>query len=71
MMNESGIMLIIYFLKGLDATTGFTPKEVKGRLVGDADLRRQARLSKSLLGVCAPIALETNGKKLNQSNRST
>ena len=40
MMNESGIMLIIYFLKGLDATTGFTPKEVKGRLVGDADLRR-------------------------------
>ncbi|XP_057368025.1 uncharacterized protein LOC130689027 [Daphnia carinata] len=46
---------------GLDATTGFTPKEFKGRLLGDADLRRQARLPRSLLGICAPIALETNG----------
>ena len=41
---------------------GFTPKEVKGRLIGDADLRRQARLPHSLLGICAPVALETNGK---------
>jgi hypothetical protein len=48
--------------QGLDATMGFTSKEVKGRLIGDADLRRQARLSHSLLGMCAPVALETNGK---------
>ncbi|EFX68497.1 hypothetical protein DAPPUDRAFT_260073 [Daphnia pulex] len=46
---------------GLDATMGFTSKEIKGRLIGDADLRRQARLSHSLLGMCAPVALETNG----------
>ena len=41
---------------------GFTHKDVKGRLIGDADLRRQARLPHSLLGMCAPVALETNGK---------
>lgn len=45
---------------------GFTSKEVKGRLIGDADLRRQARLSHSLLGMCAPVALETNGKDSQQ-----
>jgi hypothetical protein len=49
-------------LKGLDATTGFTPKEVKGRVVGDSDLRRQAKLPASALGLCAPLALGTNGK---------
>lgn len=50
------------YLQGLDANTGYTSKEFKGRLIGDTDLRRQARLSKSLLGVCGPMALETNGK---------
>jgi len=46
---------------GLDAATGYTLKDNKGPLVGDVDLRRQARLSKSALGFCAPLALETNG----------
>jgi len=46
---------------GLDAATGYTLKDNKGGLVGDVDLRRQAKLSRSALGLCAPLALETNG----------
>lgn len=61
-MSSSFIQNCFSFSPGLDATMGFTSKEVKGRLIGDADLRRQARLSHSLLGMCAPVALETNGK---------
>ena len=48
-------------LIGLDARTGYTPKEIKGRLVGDADLRRQSKFPRSAIGVCASLALETNG----------
>ena len=52
-------------VKGLDARTAFTIKEnVEGPIVGDVDIRRQAKLSKSALGLCAPLALETNGKNL-------
>lgn len=46
---------------GLDATSGFVSKEIKGRPTGGADLRRQAKLPKTALEMCAPLALETNG----------
>lgn len=45
---------------GLDAHKSFTRKDSKV-LVGDVDLRRQVKLSKSALGYCAPLSLETNG----------
>ena len=60
--NRYDIKIIIFQFLGLDATTGFTPKEVKGRVVGDSDLRRQAKLPASALGLCAPLALGTNGR---------
>jgi len=30
-------------------------------LIGDVDLRRQVKLSKTVLGYCTPLSLETNG----------
>lgn len=50
---------------GIDGKKAFTKKDSKV-LVGDVDLKKQARLPKSIMGYCAPLALETNGnKKLN------
>ncbi|XP_063971909.1 uncharacterized protein LOC135159796 [Diachasmimorpha longicaudata] len=45
---------------GLDATKSYTRKDVKV-LTGDVDLRRQVKLSKSALGYCTPLSLESNG----------
>ena len=45
---------------GLDAHKSYTRKDAKD-LIGDVDLRRQVKLSKSALGYCAPLSLETNG----------
>lgn len=47
---------------GLDGKKAFTKKDFKV-LIGDSDLRRQATLPKTIMGYCAPLALETNGKK--------
>ncbi|XP_012252389.2 uncharacterized protein LOC105683963 [Athalia rosae] len=45
---------------GLDAGKAYTKKDSRS-LDGDVDLRRQVKLSKSILGYCTPLALETNG----------
>ncbi|KAG7207006.1 hypothetical protein KM043_000897 [Ampulex compressa] len=45
---------------GLDATTSYTKKDAR-TFGGDTDLRRQVRLSKTALGYCTPLSLETNG----------
>lgn len=45
---------------GLDATKSYTKKDSR-TLIGDADLRRQVKLSKSALGYCTPLSLEING----------
>ncbi|EFX63320.1 hypothetical protein DAPPUDRAFT_268668 [Daphnia pulex] len=55
---------------GLDATMGFTSKEIKGRLIGDADLRRQARLSHSLLGMDNASRLREQRKNSGDSKRA-
>ncbi|KAF7992093.1 hypothetical protein HCN44_001418 [Aphidius gifuensis] len=55
--QKSRINKIFY---GLDATKGYTRKDSK-ILSGDVDLRRQVKLSKSALGYCTPLALESNG----------
>lgn len=60
---------------GLDADTAYTKNDFK-HLSGDKDLWRQVKLSKSMLGYCTPLALETNGtifsaKKLERANLNT
>ncbi|KZC12617.1 Vitellogenin, partial [Dufourea novaeangliae] len=45
---------------GLDATKSYTKKDSRS-LIGDVDLRRQVKLSKSALGYCTPLSLEING----------
>lgn len=45
---------------GLDASKSYTKKDSR-TLTGDADLRRQVKLSKSALGYCTPLSLEING----------
>nr|XP_003701542.2 PREDICTED: uncharacterized protein LOC100880818 isoform X1 [Megachile rotundata] len=47
-------------LYGLDASKSYTKKDAR-TLVGDVDLRRQMKLSKSALGYCTPLSLEING----------
>lgn len=43
--------------------SGFAYTKKDGRLLkGDAELRKQVRPPKSVLGYCVPLALETNGK---------
>ncbi|XP_014226324.1 uncharacterized protein LOC106652091 isoform X2 [Trichogramma pretiosum] len=59
---------------GLDAQRSYTRKDARV-LSGDPELRRQVRLSKSALGYCMPLALETNGTifagaKLRQRERA-
>lgn len=45
----------------MDSTLAYTKKD--GRLLkGDAELRKQVRPPKSVLGYCVPLALETNGE---------
>jgi hypothetical protein len=48
----------------MDREVGFTKGDGtrEGPLRGNANLRRQVKLSKSTLGYCAPLALQTNGK---------
>ena len=48
----------------MDKEVAFTKfdGEKEGPLRGNANLRRQVKLSKSTLGYCAPLALQTNGK---------
>ncbi|XP_015122764.1 uncharacterized protein LOC107045138 [Diachasma alloeum] len=55
--NKQRLSKIFY---GLDATKSYTRKDVK-ILSGDVDLRRQVKLSKSALGYCTPLSLESNG----------
>lgn len=45
---------------GLDAINSYTRKDVK-TLIGDVELRRHVKLSKSALGYCTPLSLEING----------
>ncbi|XP_025989321.2 uncharacterized protein LOC105195312 [Solenopsis invicta] len=45
---------------GLDAAKSYTKKDSRV-LIGDVDLRRQAKLSKNVLSYCTPLSLETNG----------
>ncbi|XP_058800590.1 uncharacterized protein LOC131669586 [Phymastichus coffea] len=45
---------------GLDASLSYTKKDWR-MLSGNPELRRQVKLSRSKLGYCAPLALETNG----------
>ncbi|XP_076235875.1 apolipoprotein lipid transfer particle [Calliopsis andreniformis] len=45
---------------GLDATKSYTKKDSR-TLIGDAELRKQIKLSKSALGYCTPLSLEING----------
>ncbi|XP_066586148.1 uncharacterized protein Apoltp [Prorops nasuta] len=47
-------------LFGLDASKSYTKKDARA-LVGDVELRRQVKLSKSALGYCTPLSLESNG----------
>lgn len=47
--------------KGLDSFTAYTKSDSK--LAGDKDLHQKIKLSKSLLGYCTPLALESNGKR--------
>lgn len=46
---------------GLDRQTAFTKNDVK-ELKGDEDLLQHVSYPKKNLGLCAPLALETNGK---------
>lgn len=45
---------------GMDRDHAYTKKDA-AVLKGDKDLRSQARISKTSIGICAPLALETNG----------
>ena len=45
---------------GIDGKKAYTKKDFK-TMRGDNDLRRQAKLPKTIMGYCAPLALETNG----------
>ncbi|XP_046620371.1 uncharacterized protein LOC124305239 [Neodiprion virginianus] len=47
-------------LYGFDASKSYTKKDTRV-LTGDKELHRQVKLSKSILGYCTPLALETNG----------
>ncbi|XP_039297130.1 LOW QUALITY PROTEIN: uncharacterized protein LOC111054146 [Nilaparvata lugens] len=47
-------------LYGIDADKAYTKNDFK-QLQGDADLRKQVKLSKTTLGNCLPLAIETNG----------
>lgn len=51
---------------GMDWKRAFTKKDFKN-MQGDSDLRRQAKLPKSIMGYCAPLALETNGQLPRES----
>lgn len=50
----------VKMLFGLDGNNAYTKKDSR-ILTGDKDLRKQVKLSKSILGYCLPLALETNG----------
>nr|XP_018903254.1 PREDICTED: uncharacterized protein LOC109034507 [Bemisia tabaci] len=68
-LEKSKVNKIFY---GLDAFTAYTKNDFK-QLKGEVDLKRQVKLSKSVLGYCIPLALETNGtlftaKKLESDN---
>lgn len=58
---------IFIWFTGLDADTAYIKNDYK-HLSGDKDLWRQVKLSKSMLGYCTPLALETNGMPYNQLN---
>lgn len=49
----------LYFI-GLDSNAAYTKEDFK-HLKGDIELRKQTKLTKSLLGYCTPLALESNG----------
>ena len=55
---EKGRLNKIFY--GLDASRSYTKKDSR-ILQGDVELRRQVKLSKSALGYCTPLSLETNG----------
>lgn len=57
-LEKTGRMNKIFY--GLDATRSYTKRDAR-QLVGDVELRRHVKLSRSALGYCAPLALETNG----------
>jgi hypothetical protein len=51
----------MFLISGMDRKTAYTKKDVK-TLVGSTELQRQVKLPKVMLGLCTPLALETNGK---------
>lgn len=59
--NNTNCRPLNNFFTGLDADTAYTKNDFK-HLNGDKDLWRQVKLSKSMLGYCTPLALETNGE---------
>lgn len=52
----------IYF--GIDSYYAYSKKDLK-ELIGDTEARKQIRLPKQSLGICAPLAIETDGIKIN------
>lgn len=53
--------LFFFFHKtGIDAETAYTRNDFK-TLKGDVGLRKQVKLTKTMLGYCTPIVLESNG----------
>ncbi|CAB3385673.1 Hypothetical predicted protein [Cloeon dipterum] len=56
-LNKSRVRNVLF---GIDGKTAYTKKDVK-ELKGDTDLFRQLALPKDSLGLCLPLALESNG----------
>ena len=59
---------------GMDRDKAYTKKDLR-EFTGDTELRKQVRLPKSALGICTPLAIETNGtifwaKKLRPEKRN-
>jgi hypothetical protein len=48
----------IIAISGVDSFAAYTKNDVRG----DRDLHQQTKLTKSLLGYCTPLALESNGE---------
>lgn len=46
---------------GMDREYAYSKKDFNNKMKGDAELKKQVRLPKDNLGLCTPLALETNG----------
>ncbi|XP_050528812.1 uncharacterized protein LOC126898616 isoform X2 [Daktulosphaira vitifoliae] len=57
-------------LIGVDAETAYTRNDFK-TLKGDLSLRKQVKLTKTMLGYCTPIVLESNGSLFSNYKMET